>query len=120
MKGILLALLLFSFRSYAQDMSVKATTEVPFNFVVNSVTLPAGTYEIRIPYWNKLMLKNEQTRQIVYASTADVALQEPAPGSKLVFRRDSDRTVLHQVVLMSHTHKNDLIHSKDVIELASE
>jgi hypothetical protein len=46
-----------------------------------------------------LQLKNIEKGVSIYIFEIDVSLNTVAPENKLVFRRDGDRHVLHQVVL---------------------
>jgi hypothetical protein len=79
--------------AHAQE---QLTVTVPFSFVVNSRTLPAGTYMIRPTFFHQqksLFLTSENGRASVLATTFDDGIR----GDKLVFRRYGSRYFLTDV-----------------------
>jgi hypothetical protein len=95
---------------------------VPFEFAIGHATLPAGTYVVlTLLYEHMLQLKNIEKGVSIYIFEKDVSLETQglvAPENKLVFRRDGDRHVLHQIVLAGEDHIHDLRHGTEIAELA--
>jgi hypothetical protein len=103
--------------------SPKTTTTVPFEFVVNGTTLPAGTYIVRTNINGfMLMIQNEDRPEYVkYINNNDVMLNSGVThaSSKLVFMLDQGRHVLHQICVEGDNHTHDLLHGPDVAELVA-
>jgi hypothetical protein len=115
--GLLLALILAVPAS--GQVFRQATVAVPFEFAVGDGTLPAGTYVVlTLSYEHMLQLKNIEKGVSIYIFEKDVSLNTVAPENKLVFRRDGDHHVLHQVVLAGEDHIHDLRHGTAIAELA--
>ncbi len=102
----------------------KTTAYVPFDFVVNGMTLPAGTYVVRT-YSNQhlLMIQNRDKPEYAkvafnnnYSSRNPSAIHE---NSKLVFGLNNGHQVLHQVCIAGDNHTHDIIHGDDVVELVA-
>jgi hypothetical protein len=110
--------------AFAQDSwTTKAKASVPFNFVVNGTTLPAGDYRITMYLGNSLLIQNVdrpdykmvvQNRNIVL--NPDKTIQK---DTKLVFLLKDGRHVLHQIAVADDNHIHDLIHGDDVVELVA-
>jgi len=97
--SVLVALLLFAGLSSAHAQE-QLTVKVPFSFVVNSSTLPAGTYRVRQTFFHQqksLLLNGENTSASVLATTFDDSIR----GDKLVFRRYGERYFLTDVATPS-------------------
>jgi hypothetical protein len=104
----------------AQNTSMMITRlDVPFDFVVNETTLPAGNYAVWSDFDNQVLtISNTATGAQVFALINSFEVQPATGESKLVFRRDGYTHVLHQVQRAGDTHTHDLVHRADVIELA--
>jgi hypothetical protein len=102
----------------------QATVRVPFDFTVGTTLLFAGTYEISTrPLDNAILIKNIATGASVYTIEKNIILSRSdqrfeAAEPKLVFRQDWDQHVLHQILLAGDDHIHDLLHGRDVPELA--
>ncbi|MGH9835632.1 MAG: hypothetical protein ACRD9Y_21645 [Blastocatellia bacterium] len=79
-------------------VSIKLTANVPFDFMVNGKTLPAGHYTVEQGNTqNTLVIRNLETKQAVGAITQNC---EVGAGSKpqLIFRRYGNQYFLAQVI----------------------
>lgn len=87
--------LLFAGLSSAQAQE-QITVKVPFSFVVNGSTLPAGTYSIRQTFFHQqksVLLRGATSSASVLATTFDDSIR----GGKLVFHRYGERYFLTDV-----------------------
>jgi len=97
-----------------------STVNVPFDFTVNDTVLPAGNYAIQSdPHPNLLVLVNATSQQRVMVFTSNYQLQGVADRSVLTFRRDGNTYALHQVQRAGDNHTHDIVHGRDVMELAA-
>lgn len=95
--SVLAAVLVFAGLSTAHAQE-QLTVTVPFSFVLNSSTLPAGTYSIRQTFFNQqksLFLRGETGSASVLATTFDDSIR----GDKLVFHRYGSRYFLTDVAM---------------------
>ncbi|MGH9850154.1 MAG: hypothetical protein ACREBD_09870, partial [Blastocatellia bacterium] len=79
-------------------VSIKLTANVPFDFMVNGKTLPAGHYTVEQGNTqNTLVIRNLETKQAVGAITQNC---EVGAGSKpqLIFRRYGNQYFLAQAI----------------------
>lgn len=91
----LAALLLFAGLSSAHAQE-QLTVKIPFSFVVNGSTLPAGTYSVRQTFFHQqksVFLNGESASASVFATTFDDSVR----GDKLVFHRYGKRFFLTDV-----------------------
>lgn len=109
----------------AQDSwTTKATTSVPFNFVVNRTTLPAGDYQIMTnSAASALLIRNvDNLDRTVLVLNRNVVLnpdERNQKESKLVFVLNNGQHVLHQIRIAGDDHIHDIIHGADVVELVA-
>jgi hypothetical protein len=81
--------------------------------------LPAGTYAVSTQSEGlAIQIKNVDTGASAYFLERDILLRSSAPETKLVFRQDGDRHVLHQIQLLGDNHTHDIAHGTQVLELA--
>lgn len=94
----------------------KVTANVPFDFMVNGKTLPAGQYTIEpsAANGNTLLIRNREAQQgvIVIAQVCEVGDAK----SQLVFRRYGNQYFLAKVI--GQTSANELMKSKAEREAA--
>jgi hypothetical protein len=99
------------------------TTSVPFDFVVNGTTLPAGTYLVRTyNTGHMLMIQNEDKPDYVkYVNNNHILLKSgiTQESSNLVFLLEKGQHVLHQVRIEGDNHTHDILHGNDVVELVA-
>jgi len=103
--------------------TTRATATVPFDFVVNGATLPAGEYRITTySTGNSLLIQNTQAPdQKVVLQNRNILLN---PGTfqkdtKLIFFFNNGQHVLHQISLVDDNHIHDIIHGSDVVEMVA-
>ncbi len=100
----------------AQNVVGAVKTKVPFDFFVGNTRFAAGEYTFQCT-------DNPEKLTIIGANTQksfiinDLPKVEAATESKVIFRRDGDRRVLHQVWVQGEQHGHDLIHDATVAEL---
>lgn len=95
---ILLAALVTAGRLHAQSTEVRAS--IPFSFVVNGRTLPAGTYNITTPQRYVLRIENSARAGAIMSALSPYD-RVRAPQPMLVFNRYGDRYFLHEIDGMS-------------------
>jgi len=118
------ALVLLVSPAVSQDSwTTRATATVPFDFVANGVTLPAGEYRIMTySAGNSLMIQNTKTPDDkTFLQNRNILLN---PGNfqkqtKLIFFFNEGQHVLHQIGLVDDNHLHDIIHGDDVVELVA-
>ena len=119
--------LLLACPAVAQDSwTTKATTSVPFNFVVNRTTLPAGDYRIMtisVGSANALLIRNvDNPDRTVFVLNTNVVLnpdERIQKETKLIFVLNNGQHVLHQISIAGDDHVLDIIHGADVVELVA-
>ncbi len=114
--------LLLTGLAVGQHWTQQATISVPFEFVVGTTVLPAGSYGVSTPVGissSLLKFTNTETGASAFASNIDLSLKGHAYNqtSSLVFVLDEQgRHVLHQVWIMGDSHGHDLAHKKGIAE----
>ncbi|HZQ23041.1 MAG TPA: hypothetical protein VFA89_09590 [Terriglobales bacterium] len=94
--AIVLSLLLAAGSAFAQTINVAA--DIPFGFVVNKHTVPAGHYTLKSLGPNRMLMlrdSNDQPVAIISANRAESLT--PSANTKLIFRRYENRYFLSQV-----------------------
>jgi hypothetical protein len=117
----LLSLLLVAGSAIAQTVHVRAN--VPFNFVVESKTLPAGTYDVgSIDSVNANLLqvqfRNGSSSMIVSSNAAQNL--EPANRTRLVFNQYGSRYFLSEIWVNGATRGHRLPKTSREKELAKD
>lgn len=104
--------------------TTKATTSVPFDFVVKGTTLPAGDYRI-MTYGagNSLLIQNiDDPDQAVVMHNRNIMLNPDGAileDTKLVFVLSDGQHVLHQIGVADDNHIHDIVHGANVVELVA-
>lgn len=126
-----LSLFLAAGSAFAQSQEVRA--KIPFDFVVNKITMPAGTYSIDRTGMatNAVVIRGLDCKAAQFVLTTKRGSTTINQQSKLVFHRYGDRYFLSQVWVEGTSHvslmpKSNLesevaldLTSKDVILYAS-
>jgi hypothetical protein len=117
-------LLVFASAAFAQQWSgPKLISDVPFNFVVNGSTFPAGTYVVQTYFdGQRLMIQNRDNPEystIVSNNNVMLAPYKAHDAANLVFGLNNGQHVLHQIRLEGDNHTHDIIHGNDVAELVA-
>ena len=95
------------------DATIKAN--IPYAFVVNNTTLPAGTYMITVADSNDakvLEIKSAKGKMSVYFDTDPINLAHSMRHSELVFDKVGDTYFLSRVFLQGDESGNQLRKSK--------
>lgn len=112
------SLLLLITPAVSQVLETTWTADIPFEFIVADSHMPAGQYLIKSnPQTMRLTVINKETRQKASMFTRDEEKLDPNKKTVLIFQREGDRHVLHQIWGETDTHGHDVVHGKDVVEL---
>ena len=117
--GVMLLLLCIQ-SAYGQSWKTVARIDVPFEFVVGSTVLPAGTYAVRLDVQAQtLSLFNQDEGRSATSLVHDISPSSSAAAEfpTLIFDFDGHRHVLHQVTVSGDDRIHDLIHGAEVLEL---
>lgn len=115
---VVLSLLLLITPAVSQVIEANWTANVPFDFVVGDTQMPAGEYIVKSnPHTMRLTVINKETQKKASVLTRDIENLKPNEKTVLIFQRDRDRHVLHQVWGEYEGHGHDVAHGSDVIEL---
>lgn len=107
----------------AQNQFIEVTkVNVPFDFVVNHTTLPAGQYVVSANTdGHRFIIQNQtHSKYAVFVANNNISLNdsEITDNSKMVFSLRDGEHVLHQIYLRGDDHTHDILHARDVTELA--
>lgn len=114
-----LGLLLTTVSAYGQSIRLKA--DIPFEFVAERATLPAGEYTLQsLGPERSLLIRNvnNSMKSIVMANHCQSA--QPAEQTKLVFRKYGDRYFLAQVWVEGNTSGHEFAPSRREREVAQD
>ena len=114
---------LFAGSAIAQTLFISATkVNVPFDFVVNHTTLPAGEYVVSANTdGHRLIIQNKtEPKYAIFVANNNILLNqsEIQNKSKMVFAVNDGLHILHHVYLAGDNHTHDIVHGSDVTELA--
>jgi hypothetical protein len=115
----ILGLLMTAVSAYAQTIRMKA--DVPFNFIVDRATLPAGAYTIESAgVADALLIRDAdgQAKRVVMPNHCES--NQPAGQTKLVFRKYGDRYFLSQVWIEGNTLGHEFPKSSRETEVARD
>jgi hypothetical protein len=113
-----LGLLLTAVSVSAQTLPVKAN--VPFNFMANKATMPAGEYTIEalISSSRGLLIRGSDPQVEAIVLTGPCESLNAAPQTKLVFHRYGDRYFLSQIWVQGDKTGHQLPKTKREAEVA--
>jgi hypothetical protein len=114
-----LSLVLAAGSALAQTINVRA--DIPFKFVINKQTLPAGQYSIKTlnaSSGRTLLIRSDDSKTASMVSSDSVQSFKPADQTKLVFRRYGDRYFLSQVWVAGQESGHELPRSGRETEVA--
>lgn len=113
-----LGLVLVAASAFAQTIRVKS--DVPFNFVVDKQTLPAGEYTIQSMDMSgmTLAIRDAEGRQVGQVQTIRCEKLDSSKETKLVFHRLGDRYFLSQVWVVGQNDGHELSRSRQEKEVA--
>jgi hypothetical protein len=93
--GLALALSVLAFVGMAVAQSTYVVANVPFSFVVNGTTMPAGSYRLMQTDEHRILIIKGPAEAFVHEIPAEAL--DPAAQTELVFQRYGDTYVLSQV-----------------------
>ncbi len=115
-----LSLVLAAGSAFAQSSEIRFS--IPFNFVVNHTTLPAGDYAVSTMGVGAqvLVIRGTSNNSIMATNANHVQASRPSKDTKLVFRRYGDRYFLAQVWKQGDDHGRQLSKSNLESEIARD
>ena len=114
-----LGLLLVAACANAQTLGV--TANVPFDFVVNKATMPAGEYSVKAISESSaaaLALRNRDSNSTMIALSNEARSLNPSQETKLVFHRYGERYFLSQIWVAGERSGREFAVSKREVEMA--
>jgi hypothetical protein len=112
-----LSLLVAAGAAFAQSGEIRAN--VPFKFLVNNTTLPAGEYTLStIGGGHEVVLIRGSEKTIMAANANGVQAGKPSDRTKLVFRCYGDRYFLSEIWVEGHERGRQLPKSRVESEVA--
>jgi len=106
----------------ANAQSLKVTANVPFNFVVDKATLPAGAYSIESissAASSTLLIQNSDARIQMAVLPNSAQSLNPSESTRLVFHRYADHYFLAQIWVSGNTSGRQFRRSSREAELAN-
>lgn len=102
----------------AQTLKVKAN--VPFDFMVDKTTMPAGTYNIDavLPSSSALAIRNNDAKVGRLVLSDSARSHEPSADTRLVFHRYGDRYFLSAIWVQGERSGREFPMSKREAEVA--
>lgn len=115
---VVVSLLLVITPAVSQVIEPRWTANVPFDFMVGDTQMPAGEYIVKSnPRIMRLTVINKETQKEASVFTRDIQNFKRNEKTVLIFQRDGDRHVLHQMWGENESHGHDVVHGGNVIEL---
>jgi hypothetical protein len=112
-----LSLLLIGSVAYARDLNMKVN--VPFDFVVNGVTLPSGEYSVQgLALGNAISIRKADHTAKALALGTRCQSAKTSENSKLVFHRYGNRYFLAQIWMAGDNSGQQLPKSRLETEMA--
>lgn len=106
----------------ANAQTLKVTANVPFDFVVDKATLPAGNYSIdaidTAGNSKALAIRGENAKKNMLVLSNSAISREPSENSKLVFHRYGDKYFLAQIWVAGERSGRELHISRREAEVA--
>jgi len=106
----------------ASAQSIKVKANVPFSFIVNRITLPAGEYLVESADDQGKALRfgnlNSNAKDLVIANSCDGV--NAAAQTKLVFHRYGDRYFLKRIWVAGNSTGHELMTSPRETEVAKD
>jgi hypothetical protein len=123
MKKIILIVAVTAFVLLTLAPAVGETTstvkaKIDFAFWVGTQQFQPGEYIFKTTDSNKhfLTIVNQSNKK-QFAMTQDLPLLEPAKTDKLIFKRDGDKYVLHQIMVAGDSHGHDIGHAEVAVDI---
>ena len=111
-------LLLMITPSVSQVVESRWTADIPFAFIVGESQMPAGHYMIKCNlHTMRLTVINTETQRRASMFTRHVEKLTSQERTVLIFQREGDRHVLHQIWGSNETRGQDVVHGTEVVEL---
>jgi len=114
---VLAALLAIPAALYAQSGS--ARFNVPFAFIVNGETLPAGGYLVEVQFLNVIGFRRDDGKASLFAVASSQEQRRVTLSSKLVFRQYGDQYFLAEAQFLGTDSARAFRQGKREIQVAS-
>ncbi len=99
---------------YAQVHHSTVVVNVPTEFTVADMTMPAGDYTITAVSPTMLKFTGPTTAFIM---TRDKITLDGNAETKLLFMTDSGKLVLHQIMVQGQSHAHDIVHASTTVDM---
>jgi hypothetical protein len=110
----LLVVMIAAIGIYAQVHPSTVVVNVPTEFTVADLTMPAGDYTITAVSPMMLKFTGPTTAFIM---TRDKIFLDGSAETKLLFMTDNGKLVLHQIMVRGQSHAHDIIHASTTMDL---
>lgn len=110
---------LFLVAACANAQTMKVTADIPFNFVVDKASLPAGSYSIDSVSSSKaLMFRGDNVQENLIVLSNRTETLNASPNTRLVFHRYGDQYFLAQIWVQGETAGRQLRMTRREAEVA--
>ena len=110
---------LFLVAACANAQTMKVTADIPFNFVVDKASLPAGSYSIDSVSSSKaLMFRGDNAQENLIVLSNRTETLNASPNTRLVFHRYGDQYFLAQIWVQGETAGRQLRITRREAEVA--
>lgn len=116
-----LSLLMAAGSAYAQTIHVKG--DIPFSFIVNKETLPAGQYEFKslgLSDGRVILIRDAEGKPMATVNNQRAESLDTCKETKLVFTRYGSRYFLHQIWVAGEKSGQQLPKSPRETEVARD
>lgn len=116
-----LSLLMAAGSAYAQSIHVKG--DIPFSFIVNKETLPAGQYEFKsmgLSDGRVILVRDAEGKPLATVNNLRAESMDTCQTTKLVFKRYGSRYFLHQIWVAGEKSGQQLPKSSRESEVAMD
>jgi hypothetical protein len=118
-----LCLLLAESAVAGNSWTTRSTIYVPFDFVANGQTLPAGNYAVRLfDTGRRIQIQNQDDPEYVTIVANNDLWLSPAvrhERGEFIFSLNNGQHVLHQIYIAHDDHTHDIVHGHEVAELVA-
>lgn len=116
-----LSLLMAAGSAYAQTIHVKG--DIPFSFIVNKATLPAGQYDFKslgLSDGKVILVRDAEGKPMATVNNQRTESLDTCQETKLVFKRYGSRYFLHQIWIAGEKSGQQLPQSSRETEVAKD
>jgi hypothetical protein len=120
LSGLSLAVLFFVGSAHAQYDAQRLTANIPFEFTVGNISLPAGQYDFLRTGFNIFQIRNSAGHSVYTMAGSGVEQNAKGKLSDLKFTTVQGRHVLTQIWNQDAGMGNDFVINDSYLELAKQ